>query len=102
MVDVDFEIAKMKWYTNSIGARVVGVKLFDAQGVERASVGSSQNAVEYVETVGPDERAIGLWTEESKKKLIRQIGLVVLRQENHERDLVTNLIRKSLTELNKL
>lgn len=68
---MDFEIAKMKWYSNSIGTRVVGVKLFDSECIERASVGSSQNAVEYIESVSYDERAIGFWTEESKKKLIR-------------------------------
>ena len=36
---------------------------------------------EVVDTVGREERAVGFWTRESKKGLIREIGLVVLKQE---------------------
>ena len=59
--------------------RVVGLKIIDADGNERVNIGSSQNADEFIESVGYDERAIGIWTEESKKKLIRKMGLVVLK-----------------------
>ena len=55
------------------------MKIIDADGNERVNIGSSQNADEFIESVGYDERAIGIWTEESKKKLIRKMGLVVLK-----------------------
>lgn len=30
------------------------------------------------------------------------MGLIVLKQENHEKELVTNMIKNSLSQLNKL
>ena len=73
----------MKKFTNDKAVRLTGVKLYDKRGNERIKIGQTKHADEYVDTVGSEERAIGFWTKESKKGLIREIGLVVLKHESH-------------------
>ena len=103
VLDINFEISKLKWYASDKGlVRVVGLKIIDADGNERVNIGSSQNADEFIESVGYDERAIGIWTEESKKKLIRKMGLVVLKQENHEKDMTIRIVKNQISQLNQM
>ena len=42
ILDMDFEISKLKWYASDKGlVRVVGLKILDADGKERLCIGSS-------------------------------------------------------------
>ena len=79
MVPLDFEISKIKKYTNDKAIRLTGIKFFDRKGNQRIKMCLTKYPDEVVDTVGREERAVGFWTRESKKGLIREIGLVVLK-----------------------
>ena len=71
----------MMKFTNDKSNRMTGLKLYDKKGNERVKIGQTKHSDEFVDTVGSEERAIGFWTKESKKGLIREVGLVVLKLE---------------------
>ena len=81
VVPIDFQISKIKKYTNDKAIRLTGIKFFDRQNKERIKMGLTKYPDEMIDTVSREERAVGFWTRESKKGLIREIGLVVLKQE---------------------
>ena len=51
-IPIDFEICKLKKFTNDKAIRLTGVILYDKKGNERVRIGQTKHSDEMIDTVG--------------------------------------------------